>query len=119
MGRLVKKSEQDSRQKSLLGFFRKPLGDETNATQREPTAAPSKPIEAIDGERANDDDVLPTGPSIEAVDATTALASSEDRAGDDSTIAPNDAAPRTHASQRPPLRMADALMRIERAINSW
>jgi hypothetical protein len=119
MGRLVKKSEQDSRQKSLLGFFRKPLGDETNATQREPTAAPSKPIEAIDGERANDDDVLPTGPSVEAVDATTALASSEDRAGDDSTIAPNDAAPRTHASQRPPLRMADALMRIERAINSW
>ena len=75
MGRLVKKSEQDSRQKSLLGFFRKPLGDETNATQREPIAAPSKPIEAIDGERANDDDVLPTGPSIEAVDATTALAS--------------------------------------------
>ena len=119
MGRLVKKSEQDSRQKSLLGFFRKPLGDETNATQREPIAAPSKPIEAIDGERANDDDVLPTGPSVEAVDATTALASSEDRAGDDSTIAPNDAAPRTHASQRPPLRMADALMRIERAINSW
>ena len=77
MGRLVKKSEQDSRQKSLLGFFRKPLGDETNA--REPTAAQSKPEGAIDGERANDDDVLPTGPSIEAVDATTALASSEDR----------------------------------------
>ena len=33
------------------------------------------------------------------------------------TTAPN--APRTHPSQRPPLRMADALVRIERAINGW
>ena len=39
MGRLVKKSEQDAKQSSLLGFFRRPLGD-VNAT-RESTAAPS------------------------------------------------------------------------------
>ncbi|ACO63797.1 predicted protein [Micromonas commoda] len=114
MGRLVKKSEQDAKQSSLLGFFRRPLGD-ANAT-RESTAAPSKPEPT--GGRADGDDppVESTGPSG-AIDATAAAPSCEDRAGDNLTTAPN--APRTHPSQRPPLRMADALVRIERAINGW
>ena len=112
MGRLVKKSEQDAKQSSLLGFFRRPLGD-VNAT-RESTAAPSKPEPTIVRADGDDAPVESTGPSG-AIDATAAAPSCEDRAGDDLTTAPN--APRTHPSQRPPLRMADALVRIERAIN--
>ena len=114
MGRLVKKSEQDAKQSSLLGFFRRPLGD-VNAT-RESTAAPSKPEPTIVRADGDDAPVESTGPSG-AIDATAAAPSCEDRAGDDLTTAPN--APRTHPSQRPPLRMADALVRIERAINGW
>ena len=78
MGRLVKKSEQDAKQSSLLGFFRSPLGD-ANAT-RESTAAPSKPEPT--GGRADGDDppVESTGPSG-AIDATAAAPSCEDARG--------------------------------------
>ena len=70
MGRLVKKSEQDAKQSSLLGFFRRPLGD-ANATRESTAAKPSKPEPT--GGRADGDDapVESTGPSG-AIDATAA-----------------------------------------------
>ena len=111
MGRLVKKGDAPTKgQGNLLGFLgRAPLA------RADPNAS-SEP--AVDRHRSKCAFASSVGSPSDAR-AAEIQSSAPDAASDPSSATDDASNPPPPESQRAPLRMADALMRIERAINGW
>lgn len=111
MGRLVKKGDAPAKgQGNLLGFLgRAPLA------RADPNAS-SEP--AFDGRPSKCAFASSDAPPADAR-ADDTPSSARDAASNPSSATADASIPPPPKSQRAPLRMADALMRIERAINGW